>query len=487
MLAGVGVAHQRSADPTESLDAVDLMAVACERAAPPSLLRAADVVLTPRGTWRDADPGRLLATRFGAGARTVLADIGVLQQTLLTRACAEVARGDIDVALVVGGESRHRDLRARLSGTSAPVTAQTGGEPDEVLSPEGEIVARVEVDAGFTLPAAQYAVIETAIRAGRGRTVDQHARDVADLWSRFSEVAAANPHAWNRDPVGVELLLHPSPRNPMLSTPYTKWHCSQWNVDQAAALLVCSADAASRHRVGRDRWVFPVAAVESNAMVPLSRRRDLAACPAARLGRAALRDLANRDPVDADLVDVYSCFPSAVEVQARELALPLGLDADRDRDRPLTVTGGMTFAGGPLNNYTYQALARMAELLRGGEGATGLLTCISGPIAKHGMSLWSSTPPPRGFCAADVSTEVAARTPTLGVTAAHDGLARVDGYTVVHARDGAPERAVVVATTTDGLRTVASSTDDDVVAALLDGEWVGRQVTLRGAELRGPA
>ena len=62
----------------------------------------------------------------------------------------------------------------------------------------------------------------------------------------------------------------------------------------------------------------------------------------------------------------------------------------------------------------------------------------------------------------------------------HDGPARIDGYTVVHSRAGEPERAIVVATTPDGRRTVAATTDTDLAAAMVGEEWCGRDVHVTG-------
>ena len=195
VLAGAGVAHQRLEDATRARDAVELMAAACERAAPASLLAAADVVFVPRGTWRDRDPGRVVGGRFGATPHTVLSEIGVLQQTLVTRACEAIARGDVDVAIVMGGEARYRELRARLDLVDLPQTVSEGAEPDELVAPESEIVPRAEIDARLTLPAAQYAVIETSRRGSRGQSVDEYAKTLARRWAAFSTVAAQNPDA----------------------------------------------------------------------------------------------------------------------------------------------------------------------------------------------------------------------------------------------------------------------------------------------------
>jgi acetyl-CoA C-acetyltransferase len=478
VLVGAGVAHQHVDDPEIALEAIELMSLACERAAPTSLLARAQSILVPRGTWRYRDPGRLLAARFGAtDAHTVVGEFGILQQTLVTRACNAIARGGLDVALVVGGEAKYRDLRAQIAGTRASETEQVDVAPDDVLVPAAEIIPPIEIAAGLTIPAAQYAIIETALRAARGQPVVTHARALAELWAGFSEVAAANPDAWRHDAIAPEFLSSPSDKNPMYAAPYTRWHCSQWNVDQAAAFVLCSVEAAERSGVAREHWVFPMAAVESNAMVPVSQRDELHRSPAVSAGGEQLAVMSGVDPRDADHFDLYSCFPSAVQVQAE--ALHLG------SDRPFTVTGGMTFAGGPLDNYNFQALAKMVEVLREQPGTTGLVTCISGMITKHGMAMWSTSPPADGFRFADVSDETSARTAVRDLAPDYDGPARVDGYTVVHSRAGEPERAIVVATTLrDGRRAVAASTDTDLAAAMLDDEWCGRDVQVAGSTFR---
>ena len=476
VLVGAGVAHQRHDDPTLAAEAVDLMAGAAERAAEhaggPALLAAVDAVLVPEGTWGYADPGRLLADRFHApAARTLVADVGVLQQTIVTRACELVGSGRADVVLVVGGEARFRDLRARITGGEAPETAQAGVAPDERLSPASEILPAVEIHHGLAVPAHQYAVMETALRAADGLSPAEHAERLAALWAAFGDVARLNPDAWDHDPLGADALAHPSASNPLLAMPYTKRHCSQWNVDQAAALLICSLDAA--RRFGRDDsgWVFPVAAVESNAMLPLSRRARLHRSEGFRRCGERLATLTGAAPSAADHLDLYSCFPAAVQIQARELGI--------DTARPLTVTGGMTFAGGPLNNYGLQALAALATRLRGQPGATGLTTSVSGMLTKQGTAWWSSSPPAQGFRHDDLSDEVAVHEQPLDLLDEHTGPATIAGYTVAHAA-GEPVQAVVVATTGDGRRCVATSSDVDLLPAMVTDEWVGRAVEVRG-------
>src|SRR5439155_426432 len=84
-----------------------------------------------------------------------------------------------------------------------------------------------------------------------------------------------NPEAWHPRAVTAQEIATPGPRNRPIAFPYNKWHTSQWNVDQAAALLVCSADTARAHGVPPDRWTFLVAGSQSDHVVPVSERAVL--------------------------------------------------------------------------------------------------------------------------------------------------------------------------------------------------------------------
>ena len=102
----------------------------------------------------------------------------------------------------------------------------------------------------------------------------------------------------------------------------------------------------------RDRWVFPLAGTQAHDTYAVSHRPDLASSGAIRLAARELFALAGRGVDDVAHVDLYSCFPSAVQIAADEIGLGL--------DRPLTVTGGLSFAGGPWNNYVTHSIATMA-------------------------------------------------------------------------------------------------------------------------------
>ena len=61
------------------------------------------------------------------------------------------------------------------------------------------------------MPVQVYPVFESALRAAAGATHDEWAAHLGRLWSRFSEVAAANPHAWIREAFDAEEVVRPAP------------------------------------------------------------------------------------------------------------------------------------------------------------------------------------------------------------------------------------------------------------------------------------
>ncbi len=474
VLVGVGFADQRCDDPSDALEPCDLMAQAVEAAASDAgrseLIDRADAIAVPHGMWEYSDPARLVADRVGAGnARSMLTSIGILQQTLLNRACLEIQSGKSQIMIVVGGEARYRQLRAGILGKQAPETEQVDVAPDESLQSEDILWADLEAERGLLMPVEFYAILESAVRHARGQSVDEHRDALAQLYAGFSRIAEDNPHAWNRSAVTPGDVRDAVGKNRMISFPYTKLHNTQWNVDQASALILCSQGMAEEMGIDRDRWVFPIAGTEASCVTAISQRPHLNRSIGARLAGQAALELAGVAIDEIDHVDLYSCFPSAVQIFAEELGI--------DPARPLTVTGSMAFAGGPLNNYVLQSTARMAEVLRENPGSKGLVSCVSGIIGKQGFGIWSTEPTPNGFGHADVSEAVAAETSEILLDADYTGPATIVGYTVGYL-SGSPAKATAVCDLPGGRRSVVTAADPDLLAELVAEEFCGRQVQI---------
>jgi acetyl-CoA C-acetyltransferase len=472
VLVGVGRA---SAD----AEATELMARALEAAGADAgrarLVDRIDWVAVPQGSWTYPDPARLVAVQVGArSARTHLFELGIPQQTLINRALAAILSGESEVAAVVGGEAKRWMRGQELAGVTGAETTQPGAVPDVVHRRPGPLMEPVEVAHRLWDPVQQYAMIDNALRASEGRTLAQHRAEIAQLWEAFNRVAGANPAAAFPDSMDAAAVDTPSPSNRPLAFPYNKWHSTQWTVDQAAAVLFCSVGTAVRLGVPRDRWVFPLAGVDSSHAVSLLRRGRPHTWPAMEVLGRAVAGRIGRPIADAEILEVYSCFPAAVRVQQRALGL--------DRSRVPTVTGGMAFAGGSFNNFVLQALVEVVARVRADPGALGLVTTVSGLLTKPGIGVWSARPDGRPPLVADLARDCATATGTVDVVEdleSYRGPATVVTYTVTF--DGMePARTVALCDTGHGIRCVAIS-DDAVLAVQATGhELIGRQVQVGG-------
>ncbi len=476
VIVGVGVASQHLDEPGSGLEALELMLAATRTAAEdtgvPGILRKVQRIAVPHGSWQYTDPGRFIAERIGAaGAQTVLVATGIPQQTLLNDAHAAIRDGRLDLALIVGGEAARRAAIARRAGVLVVDTVQDGATPDELQLPTDEIITQIEIDAGVSSPMQPFALIDSALRHAEGRSLDQHRDEVARLWAGFSTVASRFPHAAFPEPRDAAFLREPSAANRPFAFPYNKWHCAQMNVDQAAALLVCSLDAAVRFGIDPDRMVFPLVALESSFSLPVPKRRDLHRWPAMEvLGQAAEGHLGHALSA-INLVELYSCFPAAVRVQQRALRLPV--------DGVPTITGGESFAGGPWNNFVLQATAAMIERLRVQRDAKGLVSTLSGLVNKPGLAVYAARPDPAPLLLGDLADQADRATPRVELIAGYRGPARVAAYTVTYA-DAEPAQCTIIADTPGGQRCMATSHDAALAQRATREELIGASVGVDG-------
>lgn len=473
VLVGVAAIQQREDDPTAAAEPIELMRRALlkagEDSGAPALLERAGEILMPRGFWEYGDPGGWLAAELGATrARSLVAEVGVLQTTLFGRAAQSIAEGHADVVLVTGGEAKYRSLRASITGEEASML-DLPGEADTVLQPASELMHAQELAHGIAMPVNSYAVLDIALRFAEGQGVDAHRHDVAKLWAAMSEVAARNPDAWRRDAVTPDEIREPGGKNRMLAFPYTKLHNSQWNVDQAAGLVFTSVETARAAGIPEARWIHPWAIAESNYMCTLAERARLHRVPGFAHAGARALEHAGRKSDELDHVELYSCFPMAVRAQCREIGI--------DESRPHTVTGGMAFAGGPLNNFVLQAQVRMAQVLRDDPGSLGMVTAVSGQLTKQGVGLWSSEAPPRAFAYDDVSEATEREFQTIEIAEPTDAAGRIASYTVQYEGD-APARAVLLCDLESGKRTIATCGDPEVASLGVREELCGREIRL---------
>src|SRR3954468_7172882 len=481
VLVAGGQVNQRTEDGDPAREPVDLIVEAARRAdascgaSAGNLLTAVDSVrVVSLLSWRYHDPGALVGERIGAPPRhpAYTSPGGNTPQSLVNRTCRDIVEGKADVVLIGGAEAWRTRMASRSHGDKPDWTVQDESvAPTEMLGGDFEMMHPFEVSRGIAMPVQVYPMFEQAFRHSKGRSIDDHLVQISTLWSRFSEVAATNPNAWSQRAYTPEEIRTPGPNNRWIGYPYPKLMNSNNSVEQGAALLLCSAEAAERLGVPREQWVFPHSGAEAHDTYGLSNRHDLHTSPAMRVAGRTTLELAGVGVDDVAHVDLYSCFPSAVEIAATEIGLPLD-----DESRPLTVTGGLTFAGGPWNNYVTHAIATMAERLRESPpGTFGLCTANGGFITKHAMGVYGNEPPESGFRWQDVQAEVD-QAPTREAVGEHDGEATIESWTVMHDREGRPENGLAAVLIPDGRRTWVTTQDADALKVLLTDDMIGHKV-----------
>jgi acetyl-CoA C-acetyltransferase len=475
VVAGVAQILQRCDDPRDAAEPIAMMESALraagDDAGAPALLAQARSLYVTRGMWRYGNPGRVLAERLGAApCETVGTPYGGnYAQACVIDAARRIAAGELDVALVAGAENGRTQGQAQRAGLSL-AASPAPGEPDRKVAPDKPIFHEAELARGMNSASDVFAVIDASLRRARGESLEAHALRAAALWAGLSEAATRNPNAWIPKAHTAEQIGTPGPENPMISFPYTRLMNANARVDMGAAIVVCSRAAARRAGVSDAKLVHLLAATEATDGDLLSPRQELHRSHAIRVAGARALDLAGLSLDEIDHFDLYSCFPSAVAIAAAELGLP--------ETRPLSVTGGLTFGGGPLNSYGLHAVARMVEVLRAEPGATGFVHGNGGWLAKHSIALYSTAPPPGGFRAERPQAEVD-RVPVRTAHVDWDGPVAIEAYTVAHAQ-GRPRLAHVACLTDDGARTWATLDEAETLAAMMREEFGGRRGRVDG-------
>jgi acetyl-CoA C-acetyltransferase len=425
------------------------------------------------------NPPASLAKRLGMSPRwSVYSEMGGnTPQYLINNLCERIARGEAELALTVGAEFLGSAMKRMTKGLSFD---DWKAEEDEDLPAPQRIgdprrgVTDYEQRHGLDRPINIYPLFENALRARDKRSIPDHMRRMGELFSRFSNVAADNPDAWFRTKRTPEEIATISDKNRMIGFPYPKLMNAIMEVDQSAAVFVASVKKARELGVPEDRWVYLHGCADAaDLWYPLD-RQDFHSSPAMRrTGQNALA-MAGVGLDRIDLIDLYSCFPVAVEIGAEELGLAL------DDPRGLTVTGGLPYAGGPGNNYVMHSVAVMLQKLRNRPGAYGLITGNGWYLTKQSTGVYSTARPDKPFEREDpaiLQREIDAL-PHPQVTETPSGRAVVETYTVVHKREG-PFAGVVVGRDEAGRRFAANTPNDPAfLLAFEAAEQVGRPGTV---------
>ncbi len=466
VIIGIGEIVDRPVDPALALEPLALMAEAIRAADADAgggfLARIDSIDVINLVSWRYDRVAARLAERLGINpARAKYGVVGgETPTTRIHEAALRIMNGNSMVAIVTGGEATNAVAKAKAAGIDLPWTPPAPKVENPIIG--SEHVTALAVRHGVMQPVHIYPLYENAAAAAWGLTPAAALAESGQAWAGFAATAAANPNSWSKKAWTASEITTPTPDNRMIAWPYTKRMVANPAVNQAAAVLLTSLAIARAAGVAEDRIVYVhggAAAAEPMDYMARDQYRHSVAQDAVLA--AALR-LA---PGGFDRHELYSCFPIVPKMARRTLGLAA--------DAALTVTGGLSFFGAPLNTYMTHATCAMVRSLRARPSEAALLYGQGGYVTKHHALVVASLPPEAASLMTphDVQAEAeAAREPVPALDADFTGPATLESFTVVYDRDGAPAYGCVAGLTAAGTRVFGrvGGDDGDTLALLLD-------------------
>jgi len=428
-------------------------------------------------SWPYTDAPTLLGERLGhLPARRVYGDTGGESPVrFIHEAALRIARGESRIAAITGAEARYTVDAAAKRGVGLAWTPKDDGVK---LVRGTDFCHPVAISHGAAMPMTTYPFYENAALAHWGQTPREAQHESAELWSRYSEVAAANPHAWLQHSFTADEVAETSVANRLIAWPYTKHMVANPLVNMGAAVLLTSVGHARALGIPEARWVYVWDGAAAREPRDYLQRDQFHRSHAQDLVLETVLRQVGGKATAFEMLELYSCFPIVPKMARRTLGLM--------PDVQMTSTGGLSFFGAPLNNYMTHAAAGLVRALRNAPDKTALLYGQGEYVTKHHALVLGSSPSPHGLPPNDYSVQAAAdarRGVVPPFIQSYDGVAMLETFTVIYGRDGNPTHGTVIARTPAGERLMARVNPDDTrtlgVLTDLDRTPVGRngQVT----------
>ncbi len=468
VIIGVGEASRKTVPgewPTPSeLAGAAIKAALADTGQPQAVAAAIDTIAAIR-TFEDSgvsmgtgSPDNV-AEAFGAAGgisapRLIYADVGGQSpQAMVNELAGAIRRGEIEVAVIVGAEANGTAKRARKAGVELDWRLPSDTPFDNRLS-SFPILSRAEIRHGIISMPLAYSLMENARRLATGKSRDDYAADMAALWSAFSQKSLRRDHAQFARAWCAAELMSEAEGNYQLTDIYRRWHVAQDAVDLGGAIILTSAGKARELGVADNKMVWLAGAAETKEP-PLSERADLVNPLALQYALHAALDQAGFAPTDLGPVDIYSCFPVAVSDAIDSLGDPVRAPGE------YTLTGGLSFFGGPGNGYPLYSLAAMVEALRKDGSKPALVTANGGVMSKQAVGVYTASQPP---CAWGGEIIKGYQAKSVEIDDAPQGKARILTYArpVVKGAMGAATLILEMETGARALAVLESADDADL-------------------------
>lgn len=473
VIAGIGEIMDRPKDVIQSLEPLALMTEAARRADTDArgLLREVDSIdIIALVSWRYDDVGAQLAERLGLSPRrNVYGAIGGESPVrFLHEAARRIASGESSVGLIVGAEAQYAVGHAKRANVDLPWTPYAASAPK--MKRAAEYVHSLGHKLGVAWPISVYPFYDAATAHAWGQTPAEAQAESALLWSRYAAAAARNPFAWIKTPLTPAEIATVTPDNRIIGWPYTKRMVANPHVNQGAAVIVTSLAKACAAGIPEHQLVFIGAGASANEPRDWLARDTYHANPAQDAVLASMLQQAGGDGARFDALELYSCFPVVPKMARRNLRLTASVEP--------SVTGGLSFFGGPLNVYMAHAACAMTRSIRDG-ASLGLLYGQGEFVTKH-HALLLAREPQADTALQDAGAQAKAdaqRGPIPPTDETPDGKAAIETFTIPHDTSGQPIQGVVIARLRNGARTLArvpaAHTDDLALLMSRDAYPIG--------------
>jgi acetyl-CoA C-acetyltransferase len=457
VIVGVGEYTDKPDDVSKGLEPLEILERCvrlAEQDAGHKCLRSVDTLrVVNQISWRYKDLPGLLARRLRMrSVETIYAPPGGESPIrMLVDAAEDIVAGDSEVALLCGAEALKSVFSYRTTGKPLNWTPE---DPDVRLPVAQDYVSRQAARYGLINPVDVYPLYENATRATWSLSASEAQQESAAIWEQMSQIAAQNPFAWSGRPRSAQEIRTPGAGNRLIAYPYPKFQVAQIGVNQGAAVIVTHLEAARRWGIPEERIIYVwsgVGAEEPQDFLKRDAYGHSAAMAAVLQNTLRINEIKTQD---VDLFELYSCFPCVPKLARRILGLSL--------ETPLSVTGGLSFFGGPGNNYMTHAIAAMVRALRSRRSGRGLLYGNGEFVTKHHATVLATTVSPRPPRNERVQAEVQSSCgPVPALLEKYEGPCTIETYTVSYTAKGEPDRGTVVARTPQGERFLARVTGAD--------------------------
>ena len=360
--------------------------------------------------------------------RTIYSTAGGEQpQSLVNELSEDIARGDIRMAMITGGEA----LATLKTALKKQLALDWSSEADADIEDRGtqtDFISKYEMVNGMGLPPQTYAAMEQALRARLGMSRVQYLDYMGGICAGLCKTAQQNPYSQYPQAKSAEFLATASKDNYPICDPYLKWLIAQDAVNQASTLILTSVGYAKELGIDPDQWIYLHGYSDVKEKL-VSERPDLSKSKALELAISGAISSAGIAAGDIAYRDIYSCFPIVVHLASEVL----GLDPVSDQ---MSMTGGLSFFGGAGNNYSTHAIATVVEKLRQDRQAYGLVLANGGFMSKQSAGVYSAKTPQAWaeISSEALQTEVDAQPECKLLN--EDCTAVIEAYTVRHDRNG---------------------------------------------------